>query len=102
MEGGDRGGSGAKVAVEPNLEFSRTSREYLRISFPSRCEQLSKLHKHVSIAQVLCLHFLSTNQGMPQKGRFWGRKAEHATLHIHTQSKPLDLQTFPIMLLGVK
>lgn len=34
--GGGGGGVVQRVAVRPNLELSRTSREYLRISFPKQ------------------------------------------------------------------
>lgn len=68
------GVGGARVTVEPNLELSRTSREYLRISFPSRCEQLSKLHKHVSIVQLSLSAFSFYKSRDAAEGSFLGQK----------------------------
>ena len=73
-EGVGAGGCGAKIAVEPNPELSRTSREYLRISFPSRCEQLSKLHKHVSIVQLSLSAFSFYKSRDAAEGSFLGQK----------------------------
>lgn len=96
---------GGRAAVEPKLEFSGAPKGYLRISFLSRCEQLSKPQTLEPITQ-LSLFASYFYKKKKKKGRFRkvisGAERAQATLHIHTQCTTLKPKAFPIMLLGGK
>lgn len=93
---------GGRAAVEPKLEFSGAPKGYLRMSFLSRCEQLSKPQTLEPITQLSLL----ASYFYKKKGRFRrvisGAERAQATLHIHTQCTTLKPKAFPIMLLGGK
>lgn len=80
---------GGRAAVEPKLEFSGAPKGYLRMSFLSRCEQLSKPQTLEPITQLsLLASYFYKKKGKVQKGHFWGRKGTGYFTYPHTMHYP--------------